>query len=55
MITFKVRVRLSRCEIYPPCVGILRAVPRLCVLCPDICLTTEEESAEQTSVRVAEK
>ena len=33
----------------------MRAVPRLCVWCPDICLTTEEKSTEQTSVRVGEE
>ena len=55
MVTLKVRVRPSRYEIYPPYVGIVRAVPRLCVLCPDICLTTEEKITEQTSVRVVDK
>jgi len=32
----------------------LRAVPRLCELYPDICLTTEGKARKKTSVRVAQ-
>ena len=46
MVMFKVTGRLSRGDTY---VGRERAMPRLCVLYPGICLTTEEK-ARKTSV-----
>ena len=47
MVMFKVKNSLI--------VGRVRAVPRLCVLYPDICLTTEGKSMDKTSVTVVEK
>jgi len=44
----KVRVRLRRCEIYPPYLRIVRAVPRLCLLYPGICPTTEEKTRKKS-------
>ena len=39
-----------------PYLGRVRAVvPRLCMLYPDVCLTTEGSSRKKTSVRVVEK
>jgi len=55
MVTFKVGVRLRSGVIYPPYVGIVRAVPCLCVLYPGICLTTEEKSMEKISGKLGEK
>ena len=48
---FKVNIRLIAI-IFSLLVGNERAVQRLCVLYPGICLTTEGRSPEKTSVRV---